>query len=133
MQSLSAVDAQSGYNVKLRLSNYSNPRQLRPFCGGGTCYSNLYYCCDGGTGIGVSCPTEGADLLENRCDTFFVYCLRNTNTTIGAGCSNSEERLLSNVSQNDASLNFSQSTVLGLENPLTFQGLTNYWNVNNDS
>ena len=35
----------------------------------------------------------------------------------------------SDVNENDAAVNFSQSTVLGLSNPLNFPGLTNDWKV----
>ena len=35
----------------------------------------------------------------------------------------------SEVNQNDAAIDFSQSTILGLSNPVVIPGLTNDWNV----
>ena len=35
----------------------------------------------------------------------------------------------SDVNVNDADIDFSQSTVLGLNNPLNLPGLTNDWNM----
>ena len=66
---------------------------------------------------------------NRRCDTFFTYCLRPLNTT-GFDCgSSSGSEIQSGVNENDAAVNFSQSTVLGLSNPINLPGLTNDWNV----
>ena len=106
------------YILQLQLLGYNNPTQQRiGFCNSNQCFGP---CCDGSG----SC-TNG----DRRCDTFFTYCLRPLDM-LGFGCgSSSGSEIQSDVNENDAAVNFSQSTVLGLSNPINFPGLTNDWNV----
>ena len=111
------------YVLQLQLLGYSNPTQQRLFCDNNVCSLDLDLgqCCDGGSG---PC-TNG----NKRCDSFFTYCLRPLGTS-GFNCgSSSGSEIQSGVNWNDAAVNFSQSTVLGLTNPINFPGLTNDWNV----
>ena len=106
----------------MQLNDYSNPNQLRivfcpPLQGGSVCN---YVCCDSGPG---ACTSGG-----RRCDTFFIFCLRPLRAGSGLGC-NSGTVLQSRVNVNDATIDFSQSSFLGLNNPFTLPGLTNNWNV----
>ncbi len=67
-----------------------------------------------------------------RCDTYFIYCLRplSTNTT---GCPRNTEpgftAVSNNVSSDGAIIDFSQPTVLGLSNPFNLTGITTAWEV----
>ena len=107
------------YILQLQLLGYNNPTQQRiNFCNSNQCFGP---CCDAGSG-----PCRNGD---RRCDTFFTYCLRPLDTLVfGCGSSNGSE-IQSDVNEDDAAVNFSQSTVLGLSNPINFPGLTNDWNV----
>ena len=93
------------YIVEVRTHNYSNPDSL------------LFdeTCCD-------LCGT-----WYSGCDNVFYYCLRNLSTSrANKECAGGNRSL---VNSNDAPLNFSKPTVLGLPNPLPLQGLTREWNV----
>ena len=76
-------------------------------------------CCDGFDSGSFDCY---------RCDSFFTYCLRNVDT-LTAGCPEDVNIMRSGVNPDDAPIDFSQNTVLGLDNPLVFQGLSDNWNV----
>jgi hypothetical protein len=109
------------YVIQLQLLGYDNPTQQRIFCNSDRCFLTFGVCCDDGGG---SCGNG-----NRRCDTFFIYCLRPLGTN-GFDCgSNSGSEIQSGVNENDAVINFSQSTVLGLSNPINLPGLTNDWNV----
>ena len=105
------------YVLQVRMISYSNPT--------GGCHecSDNHGCCDG-----LNSTTDSVCSGEQRCDSYFVYCLR-VRYSSGSGCGsyNATRRSLTNL--NDAAVDFSQSTVLGLENPLTLPGLTNAWDV----
>ena len=107
------------YVLQLEILGYDNPTQQRISCNRFVCFG---VCCDDGSG-----PCTNGD---RRCDTFFTYCLRPLNAT-GSGCGSpsSGHEIQSDVNVNDAAVDFSQSTVLGLSNPINFSGLTNDWNV----
>ena len=122
-----AASGLSRYEVAVAISNYSNPQQIRPLCNG-RCFNTLFYCCDNDLGLQSDCPEN---MVESRCDIYFVYCLRSRlDTTPGlVQCPDTTEAMTSDVNQNDRPLNFSQSKVLGLDNPLIFQGLTENWTV----
>ena len=112
------------YTLQAQLLGYDNPNQLRfNGCNNGGCFTE---CCDG-TG---TC-TNGF----RRCDTFFIFCLRPFGSGNPLSCgSSSGSEMQSNVSIDaDATFDFSQSTFLGLSNPLVFQGLTNTWNVSHSA
>lgn len=77
-------------------------------------------CCDGFDS--TSCA--GNDL----CDSYFNYCLRAIGST-GRGCSYFGDQS-SDPNTDDYPLDFSQDIVLGLENPITLQGLVDTYTVN---
>ena len=100
--------------MEVELFGYNNPTQTCQDCRSGGPFANPGCCdrhdrsiCDGG----------------DRCDSYFFYCLRTIGTT-GRNCSYFGSRV-STANMNDGEINFSQSSVLGLENPLQLQGLTN--------
>ena len=116
------------YIIQVQLNDYNNPDQrLATSCnppGGFECVFGV--CCDGGLGARIS--------GDRRCDTFFVYCLRPLSTGSQLGCGSGSGRVIrSDVNENDATLDSSQSTVLGLSNPFTLPGLTNNWNMSAES
>ena len=101
------------YLVNVTLVGYTNPNQRCADCG-----SNR--CCD--TNFDSNNCFRG-----RRCDTFFFFCLRPFGST-GTGCSYNGD-LTSEVNEDDAAINFNQMKFLGLDNPLTLEGLTDAWNV----
>ena len=98
--------------VEVNVESYNNPTNGCATCHGG--------CCDD---LNVTTCTG-----QLRCDNQFTYCLRshNTSATTG-GCQGAS--LSSNVNTDGEDIDFSQSTVLGLPNPLTLIGLTSSWQV----
>ena len=112
------------YIVQVQLHDYDNPTQQRFLgCNANECFTG---CCDGS---GVC--TSGF----RRCDTRFFFCLRPAlNSPVTTDCDpNNNSVMQSNVeNDNDENFDFTQSTFLGLTNPLIFQGLTNAWNVSHD-
>ena len=108
------------YVVDVRLFGYDNPTQRCHRCRiGGP--SGRPGCCD---------DHAAATCLSShlRCDSYFFYCLRTLNSPMERGCTYSGSRL-SNPNMNDGEINFGQSVVLGLENPLQLRGLTDAYNV----
>ena len=104
------------YQLEVTVFGYNNPT--------GRCQDcleddDLRGCCDDFES--TSC--RGSTL----CDSYFTYCLRTTGST-GRGCSYFGNRR-SNINIDDGPLTFSQSTVLGLENPILLQGLTSAYMV----
>ena len=107
------------YEVEVTIDGYTNPNQARPSCNHVTdCpYTS---CCDGFNSMSFVC---------HRCDSFFTYCLRSVDT-LRDGCpEGGNNTIRSDVNPDDASIDFSQNTVLGLDNPLVFQGINDTWNV----
>ena len=107
------------YVVEVQLFGYNNPT--------GTCYdkrclrnNGRHRCCDTPSGMTSYC------IDFRRCDSYFIYCLRPLGSS-GQGCSD-YVAVESEVNNNDNDLDFSQSMVLGLENPLTLRGLTKKYN-----
>ena len=109
------------YLVEVRLNGYSNPTGK---CGHGRCQTNTpgeFYCCDG-------FATSTCSGWE-RCDSYFVYCLRPLGKT-DLGCLANEHRAVSRSNQDDISnIDFSLSTVLGLSNPQNLSGLGDGYEV----
>ena len=105
------------YILQVTISGYINPFQRCAGC------ASLSRCCD------TNFNTNSC-FGNRRCDTFFFFCLRpiDSNVRNGTGCSYSGN-LTSEVNENDATINFDQTTFLGLDNPLTLEGLTDAWNV----
>lgn len=109
------------YIVRAQIHGYRNPYQYRLLgCSSTRCQA---ICCD--SNIMRQCISG-----ERQCDTFFIFCLRPLGTS-GYGCSslNNDSVTVSDVNLNDAAIDFSNSTFLGLSNPLVLQGSTNVWNV----
>ena len=103
------------YEIAVTIGGYTNPRHSRQSCSSSVCFRA---CCDGHDGSG-GC---------HRCDSFFTYCLKDIDT-LTPGCPEGGTIMMSDVNPNDASIDFSQNTVLGLDNPLVFQGINHTWNV----
>ena len=99
------------YVVEVRLNGYTNPT--------GQCWGCLT-CCD----IDLHFGCTG----ERRCDSYFNYCLRPFGDEQLDSCSASEYTT-SSFNSNDGPLNFSQSRVLGLSNPLVLSGLKSAYQV----
>ena len=105
----------------MRLLGYQNPTQRCREC---PLRNGFRSCCDNHT-ISDSCSG-----LE--CDSFFTYCLRafGDEDSQEGGCSDSNERVISSINTNDGeSIDFTQDTVLGLDNPFHLQGLRNDYAV----
>ena len=107
------------YQVEVRLFNYSNPTGR---------------CCDCPRQNMVRSCCDAFDIFTGPCggvrgcDSFFLYCLRPLNSTVEGGCANFAKKR-STVNMDDGPINFSQSTVLGLHNPLLLPGLTDAYTV----
>ena len=106
------------YLVEVRLFGYTNPTGRCQDCHSGGQFADPG-CCD--TFTTATC-TGGL-----RCDSFFYYCLR-TIGSVGRNCSYFGNRT-SAANIDDGQIDFSQSTVLGLQNPLQLQGLTDTYTV----
>ena len=108
------------YILQAQLLDYDNPNQLSFHCSNQSEFCQVD-CCDG---------RQDCVSGNRRCDTFFTFCLRPLGTTgFGCGSPSSGSEIQSEVNQNDAAIDFSQSTFLGLSNPIVIPGLTNDWNV----
>ena len=91
------------YVVEVHVMDYNNPTNGAAALGGRCCDHTSMPTCSGGY----------------RCDNFFVYCLRPFNTSATErGCVDGLPMETSNHQGNDGSIDFNQSTVLGLPNPL---------------
>ena len=101
--------------MEVRLLGYENPTQRCREC---RLINNLRSCCDDFS-RNDQC-TEG----DRECDSYFIYCLRpfGTSNAQEGGCSNFE-KMVSSVHTDDGMIDFSQSEVLGLDNPLHLRGL----------
>ena len=112
------------YIIQAQLHGYDNPTQ-RCFLGCDNCDRCFIGYCDGN--INGEC-TSGF----RRCDTLFFLCLRPLSSQIGCDPDTDGVMRSNAENDNDTNFDFSQSTFLGLNNPLIFQGLTNAWNVSHD-
>ena len=105
------------YLVEVRLNGYTNPT--------GSCQG-----CKRSPGSGLTCCDTvhvTSDCMRDgrQCDSYFVYCLRPFGDARQPprGCSSDEYRNVSSINTDDGSLDFSQSTVLLLNNPQVLSGL----------
>ena len=104
------------YQLEVTVFGYNNPT--------GRCRE----CLDENTEIRGCCDRfEITDCEGFLCDSFFIYCLRTMGKT-GRNCSYFGDRI-SDFNTDDGPLNFSQSPILGLENPIILQGLTDTYTV----
>ena len=107
------------YLVEVEVFGYNNPTQTCQDCRDGGQFADPG-CCDR--------HDRSICISNDRCDSFFIYCLRTIGST-GRDCSYIENQM-SLVNQEDLAIDFNESLVLGLNNPLQLQGLTNaYENV----
>lgn len=65
----------------------------------------------------------------NRCDTYFEYCLLPLETAITTDRIWCTPVATSTVLLDDGPIDFTQSVVLGLSNPLQLSGISNAWSV----
>ena len=96
--------------VEVRLFGYQNPTGRCEQCPN-SFISDPRRCCDDFS------RDSYCDEGDRECDSYFTYCLKPYGIG-GMGCSNLVESLTSTVNTDDGPLDFSQSTVLGLPNPL---------------
>ena len=106
------------YQLEVTVFDYNNPTGRCQECNS-PFLDGILGCCDN---LG-STSCAGRDL----CDSSFTYCLRTIGST-GRGCSYFGIRK-SDSNTDDRPLDFSQSRVLGLENSVILQGLTNTYSV----
>ena len=104
--------------MEVRLFGYDNPTQRCQDCHAGGQLANPG-CCDN--------FDRTVCMGFDRCDSYFIYCLRAIGST-GRNCSYFGTKV-SSANTNDGPIDFSQSSVLGLENPLQLQGLTDAYTV----
>ena len=101
------------YQLEVTIFGYNNPTGRCQECG------SHQECCDA--------PADTRCSGRALCDSSFTYCLRGIGST-GRNCSYFGNRT-SNSNSDDGPINFSQSRVLGLENPVILEGLTNAYMV----
>ena len=70
-------------------------------------------------------------MAGRRCDSFFTYCLRafGDEDSQEGGCSDPNERMISSTNWDDGSIDFTQDTVLHLNNPFYLHGLRSDYTV----
>ena len=110
------------YVVEVRLNGYTNPSGK---CNSAVCYTRngQQICCDG---------VDTSKCMDwERCDSYFVYCLKPLGTVVHVlGCFDNEIRAVSAPNINDGpGIDFSLSKVLDLSNPQNFPGLGNAYEV----
>ena len=110
------------YMLEVNVYGYNNPTGRCQDCGSRKA-PEVMGCCDLHTSKDLICSRD----LLLLCDSYFYYCLRALGSE-GGHCSYFGN-VISNVNRNDAFIDFSQSMVLGLDNPLILPGLTNNWTV----
>ena len=109
----------ANYNLSITLNSYTNVNNLCI-----DCVDQGIGCCDDFAGRRCTTPNRGS-----RCDTYFEYCLLPLNTVASNGPVSCIVRARSNPATDDSAINFAQSTVLGLSNPLVLREPSSAWNV----
>ena len=118
------VLVQGLYFVQVRLNGYSNPS--------GKCGDNQL--CHTSSGQRC-CDSSAITNCGQFCDSYFIYCLRplgERRPVDRPRCFSNEIRAESCPNTNDRSLDFSQGTVLNLDNPQNLSGLGDAYQVSND-
>ena len=91
-----------------------------------SCRDDNFGCCDNSESR--FCGTPGGSSL--RCETYFEYCLLSPGTSTASSqplpCT---IQATSDYTIDGAFIDFSQSTVLGLSNPLLLNGISSSWAV----
>ena len=116
----SQIIVSGNYTLNITLISYINQNN---YCA--VCFDDNYGCCDNND------ATVCTGSL--RCDTYFEYCLlpletANTRPTRRYQCS---PVATSTVLTDDGPIDFSQSVVLGLSNPLLLSKTSSTWTVSN--
>ena len=108
------------YIVEVRMNGYSNPTG-KCNCFRHTQNGRQQICCDS---LNIN-----ECMGQERCDSYFLYCLRPFGTVV-FGCLNNETRAISAPNEDDGpGIDFSLSRVLGLSNPQNFPGLGDAYEV----
>lgn len=118
---------QAGYTLYVRVHSYQNPSNKCSLC---KTVRRPVGCCDN-----FSNPRTCTG--RDRCDETFYYCLRNYRTvsalTANPKRCGEHDRMgkLSGVNIDSKEIDFSQSSALGLPNPIPLRGITFQWKVHN--
>ena len=103
------------YDIIVRIYNYTNPTNTGAFRGADRC-------CDWDRQDGV-CSTS------RRCDNIFTFCVKTLDDSADGTSSCMSDLMTSQTNDNDALIDFTGSTWLGLDNPLRLTGITTAWQV----
>ena len=111
-----SVLVSADYVVQVKMVSYSHPSNTLP---GGRC-------CDSPRGFNGVVPCNEGE----RCDTYFIYCLR-PHASTATPCPSNEPgyTAVSNYIVDGADIDFTQPTVLGLSNPFNLTGILTAWEV----
>ena len=121
------VLVQGRYLVEVRLNEYEN-REGK--CIGGCPRDEAdttHSCCDDFSRF------SNCDGMNRQCDSYFIFCLRPFGSRrVTYDCRNLyNDTRMTSVNDNDGPVDFTSSTVLGLENPFLLPGLTEEYEVSN--
>ena len=114
------------YLLEVRLNGYENPdgKCIDPNC---PLRMNTHSCCDNFGKFG------DCNRPDRACDSYFIFCLRTFGTQREILYNYCQENYngtrLTSVNVNDGLLNYTNKTVLGLENPFLLPGLTEEYKV----
>jgi hypothetical protein len=110
------------YFVEVRLNGYTNPSGKCNNCF--NTQNRQQFCCDNRDN------TNECTVTWERCDSYFIYCLRPLGTVSDLGCLDNKTITMSHINVDDGpDIDFSQSRVLGLSNPQSFSGLGDAYEV----
>ncbi len=115
-----AVVVRGDYRVVADLSSYANPTERCEECG-----------VDRGLGQTCCDATRNNSCTGNaRCDNKFYYCLRELGAEgVESDPLDCNPLVTTETNRNGETIEFNQSTVLGLPNPLSLTGLAPQWEV----
>ncbi|XP_064389499.1 delta-like protein A [Halichondria panicea] len=110
-----SVLVSADYVVQVKMVSYSHPSNTLP---GGR------RCCDSPWEFNSVVPCNEGE----RCDTYFIYCLR-PHASTATPCPSNEPgcTAVSNYIVDGADIDFTQPTVLGLSNPFNLTGISTAW------
>ncbi len=104
------------YDIIVRIYNYTNPTNTGQRRGPSNC-------CDRDRQAGGVCSTS------RRCDNIFTFCVKMLGDSADGTSSCMSDLMTSETNDNDAPIDFTMSTWLGLDNPLRLTGITTAWQV----
>ena len=100
---MASILVRADYVVEVDVQSYSNPSNRAVDRGGDCCDPNV---------VGSDSTCTGTKL----CDSYFIFCLRPLDTPLTQrGCDT--PNITSEVARNNASIDFTQPTFLGITNP----------------